>query len=76
MKNIYRFFFFKAQDKDNGKNAELIFSIDKVEFIFTSGEVQQLGNIFTVDTIRETNIYTGAIKSVIIIIIIRTFSLL
>ncbi|KAM5171977.1 cadherin-related family member 2 [Mantella aurantiaca] len=52
----------KAEDKDSGPNAELIFSIDKVEFIFSSGGVQQLANLFTVTAINENNIYTGSIK--------------
>ncbi|XP_077328531.1 cadherin-related family member 2 isoform X2 [Lithobates pipiens] len=52
----------KAQDKDSGQNAELIFSIDKVDFIFSTGGVQQLGNLFTAVTINENNIYIGSIR--------------
>ncbi|XP_018429719.1 PREDICTED: cadherin-related family member 2-like, partial [Nanorana parkeri] len=52
----------KAQDKDSGLNAELIFSIDKVDFIFSTGGVQQLGNLFTAITINENNIYIGSIR--------------
>ncbi|XP_072002353.1 cadherin-related family member 2 isoform X2 [Engystomops pustulosus] len=52
----------KAEDKDSGENAALSFSINKVEFIFSNGETQQLGNIFSITTTTEDGIYTGSIR--------------
>ncbi|XP_068128918.1 cadherin-related family member 2 [Hyperolius riggenbachi] len=52
----------KAQDKDSGENAVITFSVDLVEFIHSSGEVQQFGNIFSVTTLSESNNYTGSIR--------------
>ncbi|XP_056430684.1 cadherin-related family member 2 isoform X2 [Hyla sarda] len=51
-----------AQDKDSGENAILSFSIDKVEFILSSGGSQSLGNIFSVTTTSEDSIYTGSVR--------------
>ncbi|KAM9311639.1 cadherin-related family member 2 [Gastrophryne carolinensis] len=52
----------KAQDEDSGENAELFFTVSRVDFIFSSGAVQQLGNIFTATTLIENNIYIGSIR--------------
>ncbi|XP_075065235.1 cadherin-related family member 2 [Mixophyes fleayi] len=52
----------KAQDKDSGQNAVITFSIDKVEFVLSSGGIQQLGNIFSISTLPENNIYMGSIR--------------
>ncbi|XP_044133333.1 cadherin-related family member 2 isoform X2 [Bufo gargarizans] len=52
----------KAQDKDSGENAVLSFSIYKVEFISSSGDSQQLGNIFSISTSSEDGIYTGSVR--------------
>ncbi|KAG9490625.1 hypothetical protein GDO78_006117, partial [Eleutherodactylus coqui] len=52
----------KAQDKDSGDNAVLVFSIETVEFLFSSGGTQQLGNILSITTTSENGIYTGSIR--------------
>ncbi|XP_073401174.1 cadherin-related family member 2 [Dendrobates tinctorius] len=52
----------EATDKDSGKNAELVFSIEKVEFIFSTSETQQLGNIFSISSSSENNKYTGSVR--------------
>nr|DBA30926.1 TPA: hypothetical protein GDO54_006850 [Pyxicephalus adspersus] len=66
---------YSNNDKDSGQNAELFFSIEKVDFIFSTGGDQQLGNLFSVVTINENNIYVGSVRSVTIITLIRMFSL-
>ncbi|XP_073507480.1 cadherin-related family member 2 [Phyllobates terribilis] len=52
----------KATDKDSGKNAELYIAVEKVEFIFSNSETQQLGNIFSISSSSENGIYTGSVR--------------
>ncbi|KAM4039483.1 cadherin-related family member 2 [Anomaloglossus baeobatrachus] len=52
----------EASDKDSGKNAELDFYLEKVEFIFSNGETQQLGTIFSISSSSENGVYTGSVR--------------
>ncbi|KAM3925742.1 cadherin-related family member 2 [Leptodactylus fuscus] len=54
----------KAYDKDSGQNAVLSFSVDKVEFFYSTGETEQLGNIFSITfvTVSEDGVYTGSVR--------------
>ncbi|XP_075456893.1 cadherin-related family member 2 isoform X2 [Ascaphus truei] len=52
----------KAQDKDTGVNAVLIFSIISVEFVFSDGQVRPLSNIFTIITAAEKDGYVGSVR--------------
>ncbi|XP_053318654.1 cadherin-related family member 2 [Spea bombifrons] len=52
----------KARDKDMGVNAEIIFSIASVIFIFSSGGTTSLSNIFNIVPSLEKDYYQGSIR--------------
>lgn len=52
----------QATDVDTGLFGEIVFTVERVDFIYSSGGILPLSNVFKVVTTMENAVYTGSIR--------------